>query len=261
MSELVSYEPFDLEKTYEYILSIQVSLDGFSFSVLSQQEDKILAFKTNQLKISSTALIARRFNDWLESEELLKKPFKKIRVIIFSEKFTLIPEKYYRNTSNQNISTLLFEENDESEIAENIIGELATRLIFTLPPGLNKVISEQIGECEIVHPIKIILSNLPETEKENGLIILFDVKSFYTILFERNRILLTNNFKMSHVNDVVYYILTTLKQLEISTSKTSLFITDSVNKLPKIEDSLKPYFNEIKELKLIPFLSKPGIIH
>ena len=72
MSELVSYEWFDIEKTYKYILSIQVSLDGFSFSVLSQHEDNVLAFKTNQLKISSAALIPRRFNDWLESEELLK---------------------------------------------------------------------------------------------------------------------------------------------------------------------------------------------
>ena len=156
MSELVSIESFDIEKTYEYILSIQVSLDGFSFSILSQHENEILAFSTNQLKISSTALIARRFNDWLESEELLKKPFKKIRVVVFSQKFTLIPEEYFREGLKQEIPPLLFGEDDEHEIAENAIGELATRLIFALPTGLNKVISEQIGECEIVHPVKII---------------------------------------------------------------------------------------------------------
>ena len=254
MSELVSHEGFDIEKTYEYILSIQVSLDGFSFSILSQHEDKILASKINLFKISSTALIARRFNDWLEFEELLKKPFRKVRVTIFSEKFTLIPEEYFQDRLKQDIPPLLFGENDEPEIAENIVRELATRVIFTLPPGLNKVIAEQIGECEIVHPVKIILSNLPKTEKENGLILLFDAKNFYVVLFKNNKVLLANCFKISHVNDVVYYVLTTLKQLEIPVSKTDLFIIKSVNKLSGIDESLKSYFTEIKELKLIQFL-------
>ncbi len=257
MSELVSIDSFDIEKTYEYILSIQVSLDGFSFSVLSQHEDKLLAFKSNQLKISSTSLIPRRFDDWLKSEEFLKKPFKKIRVVVFSQKFTLIPEEYFQDGLKQEIPPLLFGEDDEQEIAENVIGELATRLIFALPKGLNKVISEQIGEYEIVHPIKIILSNLPETGKENGLILLFDAKNFYVVLHGKNKVLLTNSFKMTHVNDVVYYVLTILKQMEISTSKTDIFIIESVNKLSGIEESLKPYFTEIKELKLISFLSQP----
>ncbi len=256
MSELVSIESFDIEKTYEYILSIQVSLDGFSFSILSQHESEILAFRTNKIKISSTALIARRFNDWLESEELLKKLFKKIRVVVFSQKFTLIPEEYFREGLKQEIPPLLFGEDDEQEIAENIVGEIATKFIFALPAGLNKVISEQIGECEIVHPIKIILSNLPETGKENGLILLFDAKNFYLVIFKKDKVLLANNFKMSHVNDVVYYVLTALKQLEIPISKTDLFITESVNKLSGIEESLKSYFTEIKELNLTQFLSK-----
>ena len=253
MSELVSFEGFDVEKTYEYILSIQVSLDGFSFSVLSQHDDKILAFKTIQLKISSTSLIPRRFDDWLKSEDLLQKPFKKIRVIVFSEKFTLIPETYFNDILKQEIPPLLFEENSESEVVENIISKLKTRLIFALPVGLNSVITEQIGECEIVHPVKIILNNLPEIGKEKGLILLFDVKDFYLILFDKEKVLLTNSFKMTHVNDVVYYVLTTLKQLEISTSATNLFVINSINKLPKIENSLQPYFSEIKGLELAPF--------
>ena len=261
MSELVSFESFNVEKTYEYILSIQVSLDGFSFSVLSQQEDKLLAFKLIRLKISSSSLISRRFDEWLKTEDLLQKPFKKIRIIVFSDEFTLIPEQYFHEGLKKEIPPLLFGDNNEAEIAENVINNLKTRLIFTLPAGLNSVITEQIGECEIVHPVKIILNNLPETEKENGLILLFDVNNFYITLFNNNKVLLTNNFKMTHANDVVYYVLTTLKQLEISTSETNLFITDTINKLPEIEKSMQPYFAEIKNLELASFISKPGLLH
>ena len=46
MHDLVTEESFDLEKTYEYILSIQVSLDGFSFSILDITRKKYLALKS-----------------------------------------------------------------------------------------------------------------------------------------------------------------------------------------------------------------------
>ncbi|MCF6356586.1 MAG: DUF3822 family protein [Draconibacterium sp.] len=260
MSELVSFESFDIEKTYEYILSIQVSLDGFSFSVLSNQGDKTLAYKYVPLKISNTSLIPRRFDDWWKSENLIQRPFKKIRIIIFSEKFTLIPEDYFHDTLKQEIPQLLFEKDGESEIVANIIGKLKTRLMFALPAGLNSVITKQIGECEIIHPVKIVLNNLPETEKENGMILLFDAKYFYTILFNKNKVILANSFKMTHTNDVIYYVLTTLKQMEIAAPATNLFVANT-HKLPKIKESLQPYFAEIKELELYPFTSNPKVTH
>ena len=253
MHDLVTEESFDLEKTYEYILSIQVSLDGFSFSILSPSTKKIVASKRTQLKISSSSLISRRFNDWVESEELLQKSFKKVHIIVFSKKFTLIPEKYFHDTLKREIPQFLFEGNNDSEIAENSIEKIKTRLLFALPAGLNDVILKQIGECEIAHPVKIVLNNLPEKEKENGLILLFDAKCFYIILFNKNKILLANNFRMAHANDVVYYVLTTLKQLEISTSETDLFIIETINKLQGVEDFLQPYFLEIKKLELAEF--------
>ena len=45
MYDLVNETGFNLEKSQEYILSIQISLDGFSFSVVSPSDNKLLAFK------------------------------------------------------------------------------------------------------------------------------------------------------------------------------------------------------------------------
>jgi len=244
---------FDIEKTYEYILSIQVRLDGFSFSILSNNQ--LIAFKSVQLKISSNTLITRHFAEWAEQEELLQKPFNKTSIVIFSEKFSLIPENYFQDTLKTEIPKLLFGENDEPEIAVNSISKLKTRLIFTLPKGLNKIIREKIGECEIIHPVKTILNNLPETINKNGLVLLFTKNNFYAVLFNKESILLANNFKAAHTTDVVFYLLTMLKQLNIKTSETDLFITKSANKLSGVKDALQPYFKNITGLKLTPFLS------
>jgi hypothetical protein len=257
MHELVTDNSlFDLEKTYEYILSIQVRLDGFSFSILSNNQ--LVAFKSVQLKISSNSLITRHFTEWIKTEELLQKPFKKISIVIFSEKFSLIPEDYFQESLKTEISKLLFDRDDKPEIAVNSISKLKTRLIFTLPKGLNSVIQENIGECEIIHPVKTVLNNLPETDK-NGLVLLFNKNSFYAVLYNGNKVLVANSFKTTHATDVVFYLLTMLKQLEIQTSEIALFITESANKLPGIEAALQPYFTNINELKLTPFLSESEI--
>ncbi len=260
MHDLVTNETFDLEKTYEYRLSIQVSLDGFSFFIELPGENKLLAFKNSPLKISSGTLLVRHFKEWITRENILQKPFKKIRIIVYGEKFTLVPEKIFQNTLKSEIPRFLFDKNADLEIAENIIGKLESRLIFVLPTGINSVFREQIGECEIVHPVKIILNNLPKTKKEYGLILLFDAKFSYILCFNTKKILLTNSFKPAHVNDVVYYVLTTLKQLEILYSETELFLVGSHKKYPEIKDALKSYFSEIKGLGFTPFLSDQKMI-
>ncbi len=254
MHDLVTDKSFDLEKTYEYILSIQVSLNGFSFSILTSKEDKVLAFKPTRLKISNAALISRRFEEWIGSEEMLNNTFKKIRIIVFSKHFTLVPEKYFHNNLKHEIPPFLFEENDNQEIAENVISLLKTRILFTLPSGLNKLVQAQIGECEIIHPIKIMLNKLPQTKKENGLVLLFNTSDFYLILYHQSKVLLCNNFKFANKNDVLYYVLTTLKQVPVALSETELFITETDNDLNEYKTALQPYFKTIGDFKLPSFL-------
>ncbi len=253
MHDLENGKLFDLKKTFEYILSIQVSLNGFSFSITSQDEVELLFYKNIQLKISSTALISRRFEEWFKSEEVLQQPFHKIRITVFSEKFTLIPEQFFNAVSKNEITKLLFTENSDLEIAENSIGKFKTRLVFVLPNGLNDVIRREIGACEITHPVKTILNNLPEQEKESGAVMLFDTTNFYLVIFSPNKILLANNFKIAAATDVLYYILTSLKQLDISTSKINLHIIGPAIKTDEAENLLTRYFTAINKLELAPF--------
>ena len=248
MHDLFTVESFDLEKTYEYILSIQVSLSGFSFLVKSPNENKFLAYKNISVKISNNSVLSRHFNEWLKTEELLHKPFKKVRVIVLNEYFSLVPEVYFQNSVKNFVSKYLFEENTEFELAENIIHSLKSKLIFALPSGLNALIQNLIGVCEIVHPVKLILNNLPEISKVNGLVLFFESKNFYTVLFNHQTIVMVNSFKMLHSNDVLYYVHTLLKQLAISTKQTTLFISYSAAQTSNFEVSLKSSFSDIQHL-------------
>lgn len=259
MFDFVKDNAFEIEKTSDYILSIQVSLDGFSFLVSDPIEKKILAFANSPVKISNEILISRHFKEWIFSNDLFQKNYQKISVVIFSNEFSLIPETFYQEALKNEIHNVLFGENDETEMAENYIEKLKARLIFTLPKGLYELVSQFFGECEIIHPLKLMLNNLPLLHKKYGAVLLVNTNSFYAVIYSENEVLLVNDFNTAHVNDVVYFILNALQQLKIAVVETDLFLSGVKNNLSIFSDGLQPYFENIAELKPTSEIVNPEI--
>lgn len=249
MFDFVKDNGFDIEKTSEYILSIQVNLDGFSFLVAHPVEKKILAFQYSPVKSSNEILISRYFKEWIFSNDIFQKNFQKISVVVFSNKFSPIPEIFYHERLKNEIQDVLFGKNGETEIAENYIEKLKARLIFALPKGLNELVNQFFGECEIIHPLKLVLKNLPSVHKKYGIALLINTNNFYAVIYNENDVLLVNNFNIAHVNDVVYFVLNTLQQLKISVPETDLFLAGVNNNLPLFSSALQPYFENVAELK------------
>uniref|UniRef100_UPI0032165AC9 DUF3822 family protein n=1 Tax=uncultured Draconibacterium sp. TaxID=1573823 RepID=UPI0032165AC9 len=239
-------ESFNKEDTFEYILSIQVSLNGFSFSILRPADKEILVFKFTPQKISSEKLVTRRFTEWFGSEELIQRLYKKTRVILFSDKFTLVPNALHKSNLNEELAHLLFKEGNNLLFAENLVEKINAKLLFSLPDGINKAISEIIGECEIIHPVKSIINNLPESSPKNNLVLLFDNHNLFLLLDRNGQLLLANNFKINHANDIVYYVLTTLKQLEVPPKNTKLFYAGKSAFASNIHQNIEKYFASVE---------------
>ncbi len=241
-------ESFDLENTFENILSIQISLNGFSFSILSPSDGKVLAVKTVPLKISSNKLIARRFKEWYQSENILQKPFQKIRLIIFSAKFTLIPKSIYSNDLKEEAAYALFKDGNQLQFAENLVKNIDAKLLFTIPEALLETINETVGECQITHPVKLLIDNFEEAENGNKLVLLFNNHDLTVVLKNETTVLFANNFKINHANDVVYFVLTALKQLGVKATNTALYYAGQSAFQNNIEENLAKHFSSIGRL-------------
>ncbi len=243
-------ESLDLENTFEYILSIQVSLNGFSFSVLDPGESKVLAFKNTPLKISSNKLISRRFKEWFQSETILQRTFQKIRIIVFSEIFTLVPKNYHSNELKEEVIHILFKDGDRFKFAENLVKKIDATLLFALPEDFVETINETVGECEITHPVKSLIHHNLDQEDQIKLTLLFSNKDLYFILTDGSTVLLANNFKINHANDVVYFVLTALKQLGIESKSTVLDYAGKSGYIGETEKNLHKQFASIEKLMI-----------
>jgi hypothetical protein len=262
MFDFIKLDSFDIEKTKEYSLSIQVSLDGFSFLIVHSSEKKVIAYKNTPLKISNKNLLARRLKEWLEAENLFKKTFNSVFAFIFTENFTLVPDEYSGDNQIENLTTHLFQHDLNNKLIENKIDDLNAKLIFMLPIEVMNVLHLQFNNnVKIIHPVTNLLKYPVESKKRNSAVILTTKKYFYLIITRNTRLILANSFQAEHLNDLVYHVLNTFQQLEIARSETDLYVSGLRNDNSEIEDMLKLYFENISNLKISGLITNPEIIN
>jgi len=250
MLDFIADDSFEIEKTIQYILSIQVSLDGFSFTAFDTLNRKVVAIKTTPVKISNKSLLVRHLKDWLESESFLKKRFKNVRIFVFTSPFNLVPEEFSEDILPDNLNSFLFQEDVNLELYTNKIEILNTRLVFPVQSDLIYLLNQIFNSnIEILHPVSAFLSKPLKSEKRNLAILISTQKYFYLVIYRSDKLLLANSFQNLYQSDLIYNVLNSFQQMETARSETELFICDGMNKNTGIEDLLKPYFNYISKLK------------
>ena len=259
MHEFVD-ETFQPETTGEKILSIQASLNGFSFSIVCPNQKKLLYFKDRSLKISNANLLARHFESLFAEETILQNNFDKIFLVYHSQNFTLIPEQFYQDNIAQSITSLLFEQNEQASWINNKIAELNGELLFAIPESFQQAINKRLPSAQIIHPLFRIIGQTNISVTTPKLLLLFGADHFSLALFSQNELKLINDFSFKHPNDVIYFTLTVLRQFSISAKDITVQFAGNVKAHAGLEDILEKHFPQPSsidvEIAIPPFIDQ-----
>ena len=136
----------DLSKSKQYILSIRLCTDGFSFSIYDTVTERILAF--DQLtdldeNLSLTANLRAAFRH----SEVLSATYHKVNIIVTGKRFALLPKAlfkpedtdtlFYFNQPKQDNEVILHSYSDTTSEIVFLFGmdKAAYRLILEYYPG------------------------------------------------------------------------------------------------------------------------------
>ncbi|WP_297100283.1 DUF3822 family protein [uncultured Draconibacterium sp.] len=259
MHEFVD-ETFQSETSGEKILSIQASLNGFSFSIVCPNQNKLLYFKDISLKISNENLLARHFESLFAEETILQNNFEKIFLVYHSQNFTLVPEQLFQNRIDEDITPLLFEQNEQTSWINNKIAQLEGELLFAIPESFQQAINKRLPSAQIIHPLHRIIEQTDISEADSKLLLLFDTDHFSLALYNQNELKLINNFSFKHPNDVVYFVLTVLRQFGISAKDIKVQYAGNTQAHAGLEAVLQKHFPQSAPIKagiaFPPFIDK-----
>jgi len=249
MSEFIADKAFDLNNTKEYILSIQVSLDGFYFSVVFN--NRLLILEEYSLKISSDKFLGRRFNEWLSCADLFKRPWAGVKIVYLTGKITIVPGDFYDFDKQDEIINLIFNKQAGYITRDNYWPENRCNLIFPVHEDFLETADQKFPGYQIIHPATVLNQKIQPYLEDNKAILslFFENDLFYQILYCDKELKSVNCYFYNNAEDVIFYVLSVLNSYNITYSNAYLILAGKIEPSDEIYKKLNHYTENISIIK------------
>ena len=217
----------ELNTLKENTLSIQISLDGFSFCVYDNISDGLITLNHYPFKANSPEDLLEKIKDIFNNSDLLKLNFKKVSVCHESNLSTLVPKSLF---DKEKLSTYLSYtvktlENDFYDFDE--LDVLDAVNVYIPYVNVNNFFIDKFWSFTYNHfssiLIQYLLTNTKTTETE--VFAHIGETHFEIIVIKAQKLLLYNTYSYTTKEDFIYYILYVAEQLGLDTNtfKLNLF--------------------------------------
>jgi len=251
-------ETFDLNSTSNYHLSIQLGLDGFSFSILNPGSKKYIALK-NYPNIATNSEIINP--DWIKSilkeDEFLNRNYKSVAVLFVTCNSVMVPDPLFKKESLKDYFDFNLDLPESQSIQSTKIERADSWSLFPVQTDILNILKDQFQNLNIFHQsapfINNILSNFKNTDESTQTYVHLYGKFFDLVVFDKQKLQLYNCFSYRHVNDLLYYILYVFDQLKLPAESTTLLLSGKVTRQSSFFENLRRYVKKVDFAKRDPF--------
>lgn len=235
------------------ILSIQISLDGFSFCILNTDLNEIIALSSFDFfdKNTSPEMALRTIEKIYAEEEVLSKEFKSVNLTIKNNLNTFVPAELFdpELASKYLKHTIKVLKNDfiaYDELASN-------KLVNVYVPYVNMTnyFLDHYGPFEYQHTATVLVNSLLKINAKKGgtnTYVHFSKAEMELTVLTDDQLRLYNAHKITTVEDVVYFILFTYEQLALDVKHDKLIVLGAIDEQHINYTYLTKYLNRIEFL-------------
>ena len=208
-------------------LSIQFSLDGFSFCVVNSLKNSCTYFKEYQFKETqnSPESLLEEIKDIFNSDTNLQLEYDKVTVIHENNLATLVPNQFFNEDSLANYLSLNIKTFKSDFITFDEIDIIDAKNVYIPYVNINNYLFQNFGEFEYKHHNTILLEKLLKINTSDKKVMYVNVSknTFDLIVLDNNKLILSNSFSYISKEDFIYYILFTTEQLQLDTMDFQLY--------------------------------------
>ncbi|MGQ1891527.1 DUF3822 family protein [Thermophagus sp. OGC60D27] len=245
-------ETFDANISSSYFLSIQVCLDGFSFSTLDPVRNKYIQFRHYAFKNSVKKKELPQLTDQLFNEsELLNLPFRRVFILIPTRYSTIVPSGLFKPEEASQWLHFTHQVPENYQVSYTQMKLSDGWNVFAIPSDLHSIFQRQFpGPIFFQQYVPMTETKLAISRpgaSKTQLIINLQRDYFDVVVIENNNLKLCNSFLIKGENDLIYYTLFVFDQLQLSPIKTELQITGHHPDFNTIKKTLEKYIKHVKQ--------------
>ena len=234
-------------------LSIQLSLDGFSFCIYDGSTEALVAYSTYELQTGGSPYkLLDLIKEIFETDELLQPIYNSVSVSHFNNLVTQVPKAFF---NIEELSTYLQYSikvlEDDYITYDEISG---TEIINVYIPfvNINNFLLDRFGSFIFKHSSTVFIEKIAQEFKHNDKDTIFvNVYngSYELLALKGNKLQLFNSFTFNTKEDFAYYILFTAEQLEWNPEEFSLILMGDIEKDSELYNTIYNYVRNVSFYK------------
>lgn len=253
---------FKEELSSTYHLSFILSLSGFAFCILDLKQNRLIFLEEHVFqKQPNNELLCNQVKSFISQSPILNAKFKSVSVGIYNEIVTLVPSALFDERKKKEFLQFNFS-GDSFSAANDFLQEIDSHTIYDAPEIITKTFKELYNKAGIIHFSSSLIESLAIENKYktdlNFYLHFFQknpygaVSRFEIIIFRAGKMLFFNSFQFQEKEDIAYYVLFVLEQLNLNPETTSVTILGNIQKTDEAVELLNNY------VKAVEFGNHPG---
>ncbi|QZT38383.1 DUF3822 family protein [Halosquirtibacter xylanolyticus] len=224
------------EDFYRYERSIQVSLDGFSFSIVDVggEKPRLVAYGFESIVATPVALLAVSLAHWLETLPFRNGDFKRNIVVVDLERSLVVPTSMFQKEDVSLYCDLHFPDfsHEWDSIIWNEVCQSNVGVLFAVPVSLLEVVKRYFEQFHLIHTQVLLLDEkqFKGPLRKPSLVASVRRRSMNVVLYdEKGCLLLCNRYDLRGGMDVPFYLFAALKQNNLNVKASSLCLMGEIS--------------------------------
>lgn len=234
-------------------MSIQVSLDGFSFCTLDTEQRQVVFFHEQRFEkqLNPTEVLERIENFYLEEESLTITPLE-VELLFSNHLYTIVPTQFYQEENASDFLKFNVKILQTDVISKDYIADKMVNIYIPYTNILNYFF-DKYGEFQYRHSVSVLVEELlKDANTRSGTTFYANIyeSGFDLVVISDGRLHLTNSFQCQTKEDFLYYLLFTAEQLEQDPEEFKLVFLGAITKESVYYQTAHTYIRHIEFLDI-----------
>lgn len=253
MSEKATTDKVDFNRSEQYILSIRLSTDGFSFSIYNPIRD--CSVLTHERDIEAERSIVANMKQAFKELDFLSYTYKQVRVALVSKRFTLVPSELFTEDQAEACFYYNFSPKENESILYDTLSRNGAVVLYAIDKSLYNLLCDRYPQLQFRSSITPMAEHFAVKSRlgSDKKMYVYVRKAYMEVyMYECGHLMLLNAYDCRNDSDRAYYILYAWKQLEMNQLTDELHLMGEDGSTEKLVEEMRRFVQHISTLSLIP---------
>lgn len=238
---------FNSNTTITCSLLVKIGIDSFSYAILNKDTKKISAVFDEQECVNPVKKLSER----LKSDPNLNLQYASIKIAVYTENKISVPDFLF-DKDNLSLHTKFFPPAHATHLYTSGHSNFGFTTLFSFSKLTEKIINQSLASAK-KYELNAPVLKLAETLAADSLIMDFTAGSIQILYKKDNQIVFQHNYEIENIEELNYYILLIIDQLNINLNKVTVYICGIIHDDDEKFKCLTQYFKEIHFHKVVNF--------